>query len=152
MVESNCDVLGINFLAKYSDNVVKKKHNYVCPYFQASPWYKGILYVLQNLQDPPKLNQVHARAVKLKDLKFFILNNYLYWKDLGGVLLNCLLEDGVKAKIQEFHEEDCGGHIYQKVIAHKILREGFCWPTLFLYVYKDVSTCHQCQIFEGSFF
>ena len=25
----------------------------------------------------------------------------------------------------------------------------FYWPTLFSDVYKEVSTCHQCQIFEG---
>jgi hypothetical protein len=35
------------------------------------------------------------------------------------------------------------------VIAHKILRVGFYWPTLFSDVFKEVSTCHQCQIFEG---
>ena len=61
--------------------------------------------------------------------------------------MNGLLENEAKAKIQEFHKEDCGGHLYWKVTAHKILRAWFYWPTLFLDVYKEVSTCHQCQIF-----
>jgi hypothetical protein len=32
---------------------------------------------------------------------------------------------------------------------YKILRVGFYWPSIFSYVYKEVSSCHQCQIFYG---
>jgi hypothetical protein len=32
---------------------------------------------------------------------------------------------------------------------HKILRTSFYWPTLLSDTYKEVSTCHECQIFEG---
>ena len=32
---------------------------------------------------------------------------------------------------------------------HKILRGGFYWPTLFVDTYKQVSTCHKCEVFEG---
>lgn len=39
--------------------------------------------------------------------------------------------------------------MYWKTIAQKNLRVGFYWPTLFFDVFKEVSTCHECQIFEG---
>ena len=119
------------------------------PYFFASSWYQDIIYVLQKLQAPLRLAKTQARSVKLKAVKFCVLNGYLYWKDPGGVLLNCLLEEEAKGKIQEFHKGDCGGHLYWKTIAHKILRDGFYWPTLFSDIYKEVSTCHECHIFEG---
>jgi transposase InsO family protein len=32
---------------------------------------------------------------------------------------------------------------------HKILRAGFYWPRIFVDVYKEVSRCHECQIFYG---
>jgi hypothetical protein len=32
---------------------------------------------------------------------------------------------------------------------NKILRAGFYWPTIFADVYKGVTTCHECQVFEG---
>jgi hypothetical protein len=51
--------------------------------------------------------------------------------------------------IKEFHKGDCGGHHYWKTTAHKILRVGFYWPSIFLDVYKEVSSCHECQIFDG---
>ena len=63
--------------------------------------------------------------------------------------MNCLLETEVKEKINEFHKKDCGGHLFWKTTTYKILRAGFYWPTLFPDVYKEVSTFHVCQIFEG---
>ena len=64
-------------------------------------------------------------------------------------MLNCLLETEVRQKINEFHKKDFGGHLFWKTTAYKILRVGFYWPTLFSDVYKEVSTCYECQIFEG---
>jgi len=32
---------------------------------------------------------------------------------------------------------------------HNILRVGLYWPRIFLDVYKEVSNCHECQIFDG---
>ena len=105
------------------------------PDFSISPWYVDIVYVLQNLQPPAGLSKTRARSVKLKDANFCILNQYLYWKDPVGVLLNCLLENEVQQIAKYFHEGDCGGHHLWKVIANKILRVGFYWPSLFSYLY-----------------
>ena len=65
----------------------------VMPDFSISPWYADIVYVLQNLQRPIGLSKTRARSVKPKAAKFCIINQHLYWKDTGGVLLNCLLEN-----------------------------------------------------------
>ena len=57
------------------------------------------------------------------------------------MLLNFVLEEEAKGKIQKFQKGDCGGHLYWKTTTHKILRVGFCWPTLFSDICKGVSTC-----------
>ena len=121
----------------------------VMPDFFMPPWYYDIVYVLQNLQALVGLRKTRARSVKLKYAKFCILNQYLYWKDPGGVLLNYLLENEANKTMKEFHKGDCGGHHSWKVTANKILRAGFYWPSMFSYVYKETTTCHQCQIFDG---
>lgn len=46
MYQSNCDVLGVNFLANLSDSTTQSEEGQVHPYFYASPWYKDILYVM----------------------------------------------------------------------------------------------------------
>ena len=96
----------------------------VKPAFSASPWYANIIFVLQNLQHPASLSKFRARSIKMKAVKFCIIEQYLYWKDPGGTLLNCLLEDKARRMEKEFHERDYGGHHSWKVTANKILRAG----------------------------
>ena len=90
-----------------------------------SPWYSDIVYVLQNLQAPARLRKNRARSVKLKSTKFCILNQYLYWKDPGGILINCLLENEAKQTMKEFHKGDYAGHHSWKVTSTNILRASF---------------------------
>jgi hypothetical protein len=112
--------------------------------FLNSPWYADLIFILQNLQAPPGLTKTKARFLKLKALKFCILEGNLYWKDPAGILLNCLLKYEADKVLQEFHAGECGGHLNWKVTANKILRAGFYWPTLFADVHQKVTTCHQC--------
>jgi hypothetical protein len=93
MAQSNCDVLGINFIIDLSKNSQEEEVPQISQKFLDSPWYVDVIYILRNLQDPPRLRKTKAIFLKLKATKFCILNNSLYWKDLGGILLNCLLEE-----------------------------------------------------------
>ena len=147
MTDSHCDSLQPNFLAGQSNQLDAEV--LVKPDFSMSPWYADIVFVLQNLQPPAGLSKARARYVKLKAVKFCIIEQYLYWKEPGGILLNYLLENEAQHIAKEFHEGDCGGHHSWKVTANKILRARFYWPSLFSYVYKETTKCHQCHIFEG---
>ncbi|KAH9294426.1 hypothetical protein KI387_040371, partial [Taxus chinensis] len=43
----------------------------------------------------------------------------------------------------------CGGHYSSMVTAHKILRGGYYWPSLFRDASKWVDKCEACQTFVG---
>jgi hypothetical protein len=148
MAESNFHALDINFLA-----VVDEKGEQVTPsmkeVFLNSPWYADMIFVFHNLQAPPGLTKTKSRFLKLKSLKFCILEGNLYWKDPGGILLNFLLKDKADKVLQDFHAGDCGGHLSWKTTPNKILRVGFYWPTMFTDVNQKVTSCHKCQVFEG---
>ena len=77
------------------------------------------------------------------------MDNTLFWKNHEGILLNCLLKEESDKVLQEFHAGDCGGHLYWKSTADKILRDGFYWSTLFADVKKFVTSCHKFQIFKS---
>ena len=149
MAQSGLEDVDINFMDVTTISEHCHQELEISDDFLASPWYRDVIYVLKNLQAPPELTSAKARLVKLKSSRYCLINGFLYWKDLGGILLNCLLETEVRGKINEFHKKDCGGHLFWKTTAYKILRVGSYWPTLFPNIYKEVSTCHQCQIFEG---
>jgi len=148
MAESNCQGLDIKFVAQI-DNEEEMATSLISQAFIESPWYADIIYVLQNLQAPLGLSKIKSRFLKMKSLKFFILDNDLFWRNYEGIPLNYLLKDEFDKVLQELHASDCGGHLYWKTTADKILRAGFYSPTLFSDVKKDVTSCHKCQFFEG---
>ena len=74
MAESNLQALDINMVntldeqQELPDPTVEEK-------FQSSPWYSDILYVLTQLNAPPKLSNTKARFLKLKARSYCILNS-----------------------------------------------------------------------------
>ena len=82
------------------------------------------------------MSKAKRRSLKLKASKYCIIDIALYWKDLGGVLLNYLTEDESKEIINDFHKGYCGGHLYWKTMTNKVLRASCYWPTLFVDIYK----------------
>ena len=51
--------------------------------------------------------------------------------------------------MHQFRSSICGGKHYSKTTAHKILRAGYYWPTLFSDVFSFVKSCDRCQRFAG---
>ena len=68
---------------------------------------------------------------------------------MEGVLLKCVDETESKSIFKDMHEGICGGHYMAKTTTHKILRAGFCWPTLFNDAHNFVKLCDTCQRFSG---
>jgi len=149
MAEYNLHALDINLIAAMSKEDEESSLVQVFEMFLISPWYSDIVYVLHHLSPPPLMARNKSRTLKLKAAKFCIMNNALYWKDPSGVLLNCLVEEETKQVTDDFHKGDYGGHLFCKTTANNILRAGYYWPTLFADVYKTVTSCHKCQIFQG---
>ena len=87
------------------------------------------------LQCPPNLNKSEYRSLKLKALKYVLIDQILYWKHLGGILLKCLDRSEADDVTVELHGGACRGHKYRKATTFKILSAGYYWPTLFTNVY-----------------
>jgi len=145
MSETNFQVLDINQL----DNEPELATPQISEIFLQCPSYTDICYVLLNLCAPPGLSRKKKRFLKMKALKFCVLDGALFWKNHEGILLNYLTMNETNNFLQEFHAGDCGGHLYWKTTVDKVLRDGFYWPTLFADVKKFTISCHKCQIFEG---
>jgi hypothetical protein len=93
MTQYNFELLGVNFIANLSQDVEEKVPPQVSHKVLESSWYNDIIFVLQKLQASPELRKTKAIFLKQKATHFCVFNGSLYWKDLGGLLLKCLLED-----------------------------------------------------------
>ena len=111
MEESNLHVVDINMISALFDEEVGLKTQ-VSQISLSSPWYANIFYVIQHLNFLEVVSKSIGRSLKLKASKYCILDNVLYWKDPGGVLLNCLIGSEAKEVMSDFHKGDCGIHLY----------------------------------------
>ena len=59
-------------------------------------WYSGIIQFLQKLEVSLDLTPNQARDLKLKSVKFCIIDKLLYWRDQYGILLRCLDKEEAK--------------------------------------------------------
>jgi ribonuclease HI len=154
LAEENCRLLDINLMSILAENVpsVEDKEGermQVSAHIADCEWYSNIVQFLQTLSVPSDLTKTQRRALKLRAVNFCITDNLLFWKNPIGLLLRCVNQEEAAKVMNEFHNSECGGHHYWKTTAHKILRSGYYWPSLFSDVYKFVKVCDKCQRFEG---
>jgi hypothetical protein len=93
LAESNCNSLGVNFIHIFSGNQQTELSDsgpQDNPPLEECAWYKNIIYFLQELKPPDGMGKRKARALKLKEIRYCLIDQVLYWKDPLGVLLRCL--------------------------------------------------------------
>jgi ribonuclease HI len=154
LAEENCRLLDINLMSIDAENVPSSENKegegmQVSAHLADCKWYSHIIQFLQTLSVPSDLTKTQRRALKLRAINFCINDNLLFWKNPIGLLLRCVNQEEAAKVMCELHNSECGGHHYWKTTAHKILRSGYYWPSLFSDVYEFVKTCDKCQRFEG---
>jgi hypothetical protein len=73
----------------------------------------------------------------------------LDWRNPKGLVLRCVDHMEAKRFMIELHSGLCGGHYATRTTTHKILREGYYWPGIFVDVHAFVRSCQPSQFFVG---
>jgi hypothetical protein len=113
LAESNCKALGIsciNACSKTPQAESSNKNSQGALSLETCTWYKDILYFLQELKPPDRKGKSKARALKLKAVRYCLIDQALYWKDPLGVFLRCLDPQEAQKVIFDFHNGLCEGH------------------------------------------
>lgn len=103
--------------------------------------------LLASLVSPPHIFDHKRRALRLKATKYCFAQDGLGWMSPDGVILRCVNKEESENLITEFHAGLCGGHYATKTTAHKILRAGYYWPSIFANTLNFVKKCQPCQLF-----
>lgn len=96
---------------------------------------------------PEDMSDNKRRTLKLHVVKYAIINGKLWWRNSDGFMLKCVDQDQAQKFLSQLHSGVCGGHYIAMITAHKILRAGFWWPTIFKYAHQLVKKCDPCQRF-----
>ena len=110
------------------------------------PWFYHIEAYLQNrtyleLVIPDQRRFLHRMANK-----YIIVESMLFRRGFNGELLRCLTYDEAYKVIGEAHSDACGVHMNGTMLAKKILRQGYYWPTMEEDCVKFVCHCEKCQL------
>jgi hypothetical protein len=118
------------------------------------PWYKDLVYYLQNQICPNNLDTHQRRRFCLEYARYFIIGDFLFRIFIDGVLLRCVNNEDAHKLLQETHGSSnsithVGGHFFAKTTTFKIIRKGYYWPSIFCDSYVFLRSCDKYQKFAG---
>jgi hypothetical protein len=93
-------------------------------------------------------NNTKLLRMQQRPRAYQIVDNNPYKTSIIGPLLHCLSKAEGKELLAEIHLGVCGGHIGSRVLAAKVFRQGFYWPSVIDDASKIVATCGACHRFS----
>ncbi|XP_038972181.1 uncharacterized protein LOC120104693 [Phoenix dactylifera] len=91
-------------------------------------WIDELVNYLQSEVLPD--DELESRRIRRQASRFILYEGKLYRKSFTSPLLRCLRPSEADYAMREVHEGICGNHLGGRALAHKILRQGYFWPTL----------------------
>ncbi|KAK0578128.1 hypothetical protein LWI29_005447 [Acer saccharum] len=88
---------------------------------------------------------VEAKRIKYRSTQYTILRGELYRRGFSKVLQRCVACEETRKILKDVHSGVYGNHTGGKSLAHKVLRQGFYWPTLFVEAQRFAESCETCQ-------
>ena len=101
----------------------------------SSQWYDDIKFYLTHGYAPPTLYFKKCRTLRLKVSPYQFIDNVLFQRNYDGVFLGCLEKLEASNILFEMHVGHARGNFLGQTTAHKVLRSGYYWPTLFKYAH-----------------
>jgi hypothetical protein len=92
------------------------------------PWYKNLVYYLQDQRCPDNLDTHQRRSLHLQSARYVIIGDFLFRITTDGMLVRCVNNEETQKLLQETHGSSdsvihVGGHFSAKTTAFKIIRK-----------------------------
>eukprot|EP00253_Pinus_taeda_P028586 PITA_28586 len=110
-----------------------------------SPWYADIANYLVAGKLPSHLSHRERRKIIQQSARYSWISGCLFHTGIDQEIRRCVGEDEIYDILKACHDGPCGGHFADKRTAHKVLRMGYYWPSLFKDAKKYVKACDSCQ-------
>ena len=83
---------------------------------------------------PEDLEKSKKYAFLRKASEYMLVGDVLFMKGTHLILRRVPWKEEIYRILEESHEGSCGGHYAVKITLHKVLQEGYVWPS----IQKDV--------------
>ncbi|KAL5540853.1 hypothetical protein UlMin_043635 [Ulmus minor] len=110
-------------------------------------WMDPIISFLRDGTLP--VDKFEAHRFRFRSARYFLDKGKLYKKGFSSPSLLCLDENRGKFTLKEVHAGVCENHSSGRTLAHRILRQGYYWPTIHTDSLDFVRKCDKCQRFSA---
>ncbi|KAK0575700.1 hypothetical protein LWI29_005397 [Acer saccharum] len=110
---------------------------------ERNSWITPIKEYLVN--DVLPSDPLEAKRLKYRATRYSVLNGELYKRGYLRALQRCVGPEEAEGILRSIHSGNCGNHAGGASLAHKTLRQGFYWPTLFADSKRVAARCEACQ-------
>jgi hypothetical protein len=114
----------------------------------SNPWYGDILLYLQTQRFQPNISHEEHRCICHHSRCYLIIGDTLYHHGIDTILQRCLIHEEAKCILNDCHLGAYSGPLCGMDIAHKILRVGYFWPSIFNDCIEVVKQFPACQLFN----
>ncbi|KAL5583038.1 hypothetical protein UlMin_015480 [Ulmus minor] len=91
-------------------------------------WMDPIISFLRDGTLPA--DKFEAHRLRFRSARYFLDKGKLYKKGFSSPILLCLDDNRGNFTLEEVHAGVCGNHSSGRTLAHRILRQGYYWPTI----------------------
>ncbi|XP_059429079.1 uncharacterized protein LOC132162878 [Corylus avellana] len=91
-------------------------------------WQRSIVEYLE--KGILSLNKKLATQMRIRAVRFTIVNGTLYKRGFMMSLLKCISKEEGDYVLREIHERICDSYSGARVLTHKVVRVGFYWPNM----------------------
>eukprot|EP00253_Pinus_taeda_P028747 PITA_28747 len=103
-----------------------------------------VYYFSHNLND---IERKYSYVEKLALAAVQAVHRFRHYILFRKTTILCVTHEDAEKVLNDYCSSTCGGHQSGYATAHKILRAGYFWPTIFKDYIIMVRSCHACQIF-----
>ncbi|MCO5586148.1 hypothetical protein L7F22_040087 [Adiantum nelumboides] len=94
---------------------------------------------------PTELEKSKKYAFLRRAKRYMLVGDSLYMKGVDLVMRRVPWKEEIYKVLEEKHEGSCGGHFASNITLHKILQEGYVWPSIQRDVHHWRKSCKECQ-------
>ncbi|GKF47012.1 reverse transcriptase domain-containing protein [Tanacetum coccineum] len=89
-----------------------------------------------------------ARALRLKAVRYAVINETLYKKSFLRPWLRCVGPLQANYILREIHEGSCSMYFGPRSMVAKALRSGYYWPTMHTDARNLIRECIDCRVYR----
>eukprot|EP00253_Pinus_taeda_P023917 PITA_23917 len=103
----------------------------------------------EGASEEPEAQSIQNAQVEFREEPLWINETLMCERETSEVALDPESWADVDRVLKEMHDSPVGGHYGGETTAHKILRAGYYWPTLFKESHAYARKCKVCQTTAG---